>query len=71
MIRLREQGAVDEVLAAYEWTRQHRCVLDRALAYEAAKAQRRTSRRIGCANPLVGRTGAATAQQQQSTADSS
>jgi phosphotransferase family enzyme len=31
MVRLRERGAVDEVRAAYEWTSQHRSVLEREL----------------------------------------
>lgn len=32
MLRLRERGAVDEVRTAYEWTSQHRSVLERDLA---------------------------------------
>jgi hypothetical protein len=31
MVRLREIGAADEVRAAYQWTAQHRAVLERAL----------------------------------------
>jgi Ser/Thr protein kinase RdoA (MazF antagonist) len=31
MVRLREQGAMDDVRAAYEWTSQHRSTLEREL----------------------------------------